>query len=119
LLGLLPGVEVVWVRQSPHLTRLGMAIRSQESLACVAWFTFAANLLLVVETEDNPRRDGAAYDPAALRYDLRAASEPEDAGPPSRLEVMGIYLARELKKRGLLAPSEADNLQGAWNAVVM
>lgn len=117
LLGLLPGVEVSWVRRAPSLIRIGMAISSQESLACLAHLSFAANVLVAVETISSTKRYGDPCDPNELRYELRFPKEAEPGEPPTWMQVMGIFLARELKARQLLDPREADQLQVAWNAV--
>jgi hypothetical protein len=117
LLGLLPGVEVVWTQQSPSLVRLGLAVRSPRSLARLAHITYAANVLLVVEVDWGWR--GKVDDPECVRYDLRIPPNPERTEPPTTLQIVGIYLARDLKATQLLDAEEADRLQEAWNAMVM
>jgi hypothetical protein len=115
LLTMLPGVEIAW----KHRDRFLMKISSQESLACLATISYAANVLLVVESDWRKFTAGGAHDPEGIRYEFRFQVEPESANPPSRLQVVGIFLARELKARGLLPAQEADSLQEAWNASPM
>lgn len=38
-------------------------------------------------------------------------------GPPSVSEIFGVYLARDLKRKKLIAPEISDGLQSDWNAV--
>jgi hypothetical protein len=114
LLGLMPGVEVVWAQQAPSLIRLGLAVRSPTSLARLAHITFAANVLLVVEVDWG--WEGDKDDPERVRYDLRVPRDQESTDPPSTLEVVGIYLARYLMECGRLASDEAIGLLRAWNS---
>src|SRR5690242_17659838 len=100
-------------------TRLCLDIRSQESLACLAAIAYGANTELFVDaTLLGGRRLGQRFDPAGLRYSLWVPTDPPPVTPPSRLQILGIFLARELKARGLVDVAEANRLQRAWNAVV-
>jgi hypothetical protein len=116
LLSLLPGVEVVWIQQTPALTRLGLAVRSPHSLARLAHIALAANVLLVVEIDF--RWQGNEDDPECVRYDLRIPRDCEPNDPPSSLEIVGIYLARSLRKSGRLTSIEANDLLREWNSAV-
>ena len=113
LLTTLPGVSIVW----KHRDRFLMQISSQESLARLETISYAANVSLVVESDWRPFMPGDIPDPKSIRYEFRFPVEQDSAEPPSRLQVVGILLARELKARQLLAAQEADSLQQAWNAV--
>jgi hypothetical protein len=115
LLTTLPGVEIAW----KHKERFLMEISSQESLACLATISFAANVTLVVETDWRSFKAGSTWDPKSIRYEFQFPVESESINPPSRIQVVGILLARELKERGLLPADEADSLQKAWNAAPM
>ena len=113
LLGLMPGVEVVWAQHASSDARLGLAVRSPSTLALLAHFTLAANVTLAVEVDWQWK--GEQDDPECIRYDLRVSREPEPYDPPSRLQIVGFYLVRYLKESGQLAPNEADGLLRAWN----
>ena len=116
LLRLLPGVELAWVQDSPTMTRIGLAIREQRSLAILAHVIVNANVPLNVEVAwDCP---GGHDDPDCVRYDLRVPRETEPFDPPSNLQLVGCMLARKLKVRGMLEPSEADQLLRAWNFAI-
>jgi hypothetical protein len=67
-------------------------------------------------------RHGKPLDEGRLRYSIQI---PDVDGrgsfddPPSPLHIFGINLARDLKHLGLLARSDAGQLQRAWHGVVM
>src|SRR5262245_45001401 len=112
LLTLLPGVEISLSGES----QIVMAVRTSETLALLAYISAAANLrVLVVSGAALGRRYGEVLDPETLRYVLRFPKESDTDQRPSGLEIMGIYLARELKARGLLDPEESARLQVAWH----
>jgi hypothetical protein len=114
LLGLLPGVELTWVRKSPLLIRIGLAVRDPHSLALLAHTTVASNMPLRVEVAwDSPF--GGHDDPNCVRYDLRVPVETGPFEPPSNLQMVGGLLARKLKDRGMLNADEADRLLRSWN----
>lgn len=54
----------------------------------------------------------------AVRYRLRLTHDKDPMCTPSQLEVLGVFLARDLKALGLIEASRADDLQRHWNAVV-
>jgi hypothetical protein len=113
LLGLLPGVRLAWVQNTPSLIRLGLAISDQHSLALLAHVVVAANISLSVEIAwDCP---GGHDDPDCVRYDLRVPVESGPFDPPSNLQLVGGMLARKLKDRGVLGVDEAEQLLRAWN----
>jgi len=119
LLELMPGVKVVWVQESPKHTCIGMTIQSQETLACMVHMSFAANTLLTVGTDVPQRTCGVPADPEGIRYVLRINKETDSFEPPSQLQLLGIFLARELKARNLLGAGESAQLQIAWHAKVI
>ena|SRR5580700_732206 len=115
LLELLPEVKVVWTRTSPTRIRLCLAIKSPHSLALLAHVARASNVGLGVEVAWHWHGD--KDDPECIWYDIRIPKEVTPYDPPT-LQIVGIYLARYLKKQGRLDASEADALQRTWNAEV-
>jgi hypothetical protein len=121
LLPLMPGVEVIDVYEcDPEGAKFTLVIHSQESLVRLALITIASNSELAVSVA----KPGNWYQgPEDLRYVLVAMDDPgsltEPFLPPTILQKVGIYLARDLKAARLLDPAEADRLQRAWNAVPM
>ena len=114
LLALLPGVRLTWTQMPPNFIRLGLAITDARSLAMLAHIVVAANVSLGVEV-DWHCPDGGHDDPDCVRYDLRVPLESGPFDPPSNLQLVGGMLARKLRDRGLLAPSEANHLLQAWS----
>jgi hypothetical protein len=113
LLSLLRGAELAWAQKSPNFIRLGLMIREPRSLAILAHIAVAANIPLNVEVAwDCP---GGHDDPACVRYDLRVPLEDGPFEAPSNLQMVGGMLARKLKRDGILAANEADQLLRAWN----
>ncbi len=114
LLGCLPGVQVAWASNKPEAMSIGLVIDSCESLALLAREGAFANT--------PPLRvwlAGTVADPRDIRYILEV---PEALGVGHRLtplQILGVFLARDLKARGLMPTEEADEMQIAWNAVVM
>ena len=118
LLNMVPRVKVTFLQDyGPDGTCMTLKIRLQKSLACIAHFAIMANGEVSVDYKPG-QPDGEWFDAAGLRYILWLPTDPEPVTPPSRLQIMGIFLARELKALGLLDPAESDRLQRAWNAVV-
>jgi hypothetical protein len=119
LLSRTPEVEVETCNPGPDATLLELVVWSMESLAWLAHIATFANVELLVGTVPSARRWGEPFDPAELRYTLWVPNDPEPVMPPSRLQKIGLFLARELKLRGLLDAVQADRLQKDWNATVM
>jgi hypothetical protein len=121
LLPLVPGVEVMnSYEYEPVGAKFTLVIHCQESLVRLAHIAIASNSYLCVSVKS----PGSGYQgPESLRYVLVAEDEPESLSesmlPPTILQKVGIYLARELKAMRLLDPEEADRLQVGWNAVPM
>ncbi len=118
LLQMLPGVKVEMSNPWVDGIKLRLAV-SQESLALLAHSADFSNVDLFVGTVEPPRRFGERCDPEGLRYILWVPNDPGPVMPPSRLQKIGLFLACELKVRGLLDAAELDRLQTKWNAVVM
>ena len=113
LLGLLPGVTLVWTQKTPTVLRLGLAIKDNCSLATLAHVAVAANVPINVEVAwDCP---GGHDEPDCVRYDWRVPIETVPFDPPSNLQLVGGMFARKLKDRGLLKAKEADRLLRGWN----
>jgi hypothetical protein len=119
LLCMLPGVEVASVRCGPRFTDIALAIQSQDSLGRLAHIIGAANVMLSVEPASQSRTYGSPGCPEDLRYALRVPQNPKRWTPPTTLQTVGIFLARELKALKLLSADESDRLQVAWNAAIM
>jgi hypothetical protein len=112
LLGCLPGVQVAWAHNRPEVTSIGMRIDSQESLFLLVRAAGDANTpsLKVELTGKNEGGD--------IRYVLDV---PESLGRGhglTPLEILGVFLARDLKALRLIPPEEADEMQRGWKAAV-
>lgn len=81
-----------------------------------------ANLETRVTTRGRPCRSGKPYDPSELRMEFTATDDGYEsfAKPPAQpLQVLGVFLARDLKYLKLIPAEEADRLQKAFHGVVM
>lgn len=121
LLELLPGVAVISASASadPPSTHIAMRIVSLESFARVVHYcSVGVNIAVDVRPGGQPLEIGRPFDVGNLRYHIDI---PELAGsePPSRIQILGILLARDLKHLQLMDRADADALQIAWKAVVM
>jgi hypothetical protein len=121
LLGCFPDVTVHSAVHSDKecKTYICLGIGSLQSLArLVHHCQCGANLGLHICTAGAKLEYGKPLDEDHFRYYITA---PDDDGrssfdnPPARLHILGIYLARDLKHLGLLAPDESDKLQMEWH----
>lgn len=111
----LPGVASVAVRHDGNGTHIWFRCDSLRSLAMVSDLAAGANVLVHV-IPPQPTADGVDLDSLAFQITI---SDDVDGGCPSAAQILGIFMARYLKRAGLLAPEIADELQREWNAVVM
>ncbi|MCY2963987.1 MAG: hypothetical protein NT069_10140 [Planctomycetota bacterium] len=113
LLLLLPGVELAWLQSRRSVARIGLAVTDLHSLAILAHVSRDANVELCVEV-DWSCTGKPDDDPNCVRYDLRLPIESAPYLPPSKVQMVGGFLAKKLRKRGLLPAGEADQLLLEW-----
>jgi hypothetical protein len=116
LLGLLPGLEVQRAWLADGFAHFWMNIDSMDSLGRLVQHVTFCNTGLGVDLDSNTTGYGGPS--PAVRFTLRLAHDADPAETPSQLEILGIFLARELKALGLLPQARADELQRQWNGVV-
>ena len=115
LTGKLPGVASVSVRNDGNSTHIWFRCDSLRSLAMISDLAGGANVLIHV-MPPQPTADGVELDSLAFQISI---PDDTDGSCPSTAQILGIFMARSLKKTGLLAPELADQLQRVWNAAVM
>ncbi|HYT94336.1 MAG TPA: hypothetical protein VEL76_36815 [Gemmataceae bacterium] len=118
LLSKLPGVEVESDTDAPEYTLIRLVVRSQKTLARLAYCPWAANVSLGVLLEPSAASQVGIYDPEDLRYFLEIPKDPDPDDPPTRLQKVGIFLVGDLRVMGLLADEEAERLRRAWGCAV-
>lgn len=119
LLNLMPGVEVVQILGPPAHKTLSLAISSPQSLARIAHSTAWANVRLGVGIDQYREANGelSAYDPAGILYHVHidGPREPEPNGTSTTLQILGLYLAADLRELGILTEGDADRLRLMFN----
>jgi|GEM_PF-3034841 len=119
LLNLLPGVEVVEVHCSPDHTYLGFASQSLQSLARLAHTARDANVRLTVGVNAYREANGGLQreDPAVILYRIEVPGRREAKSEESSttLQILGIYLSKDLREQGLLGEDEAEQLVMRFN----
>ena len=118
LLELLPAVEVVRERKLPPplRVRLLLSVQSPRSLAALAHISRSANVQLSVEVDWGWQ--GAPDNPDLLWYEIYLSLVPKTSEEDSELQMFGGFLARYLKRSGLLEVDRANRLVHAWNFYV-
>jgi hypothetical protein len=114
LLGLMPGVKVVLVKQVPTMIWLSLVVSSPQSLVRLGHISLAANVTLAVEIDWEWRGD--EDDPQCVRYVLKIPQDSASCEPPSTLEIVGIYVVRYLSKHALIPVNEVEELLQHWNS---
>ncbi len=114
LLGCLPGVQVAWASNEPHQTSIGLLIDSQDSLALLVRAGADANTPSL-----KVKLRGSEAGPGNLRYVLEVEESSGKGHRLTPLQVLGIFLARDLKAHGLIPAEESDELQRSWDAKVL
>jgi hypothetical protein len=117
LLELLPGVRVRRAWRTPEDIHIRLAIAQYDSLARLACCTAGANVGIRLWSESPSEPESERSNPEHLRYELRIRNHPESPGPPTNLQVLGVFLVRELNRSGTLGRIEANRLLGAWNTM--
>jgi hypothetical protein len=121
LLACFPGVTVHSAVHSDKesKTYISLRITSLQSVVRLAHHCKAgANVGFDLFSGGEPLRYGKPFDESRVHYSIVV---PDDDGrgsfnnPPAPLQILGIYLARDLKHLGLLAPDDADKLQTEWH----
>ena len=121
LLACFPGVTVHSAVHSDNerKTYISLRITSLQSVVRLAHHCQAgANVRFALFSGGEPLHYGKPFDESRAHYSMVF---PDDDGrgsfsnPPAPLQILGIYLARDLKYLGLLAPEDADKLQTEWH----
>lgn len=101
---------------------IALDIQSQKSLAHLTYLITMSNLpSLQVHMQDFPEEVDdlhAINDSGTVRYELRVPAAQLRGDTPNYLQILGIFLARDLKSMKLITPEESDRIQSEWNAVV-
>jgi hypothetical protein len=88
------------------------------SLKAISWCAVAANVAITVGKPDG-RLCYEAAEATDLPFDVRIEDEDQENDYPTAAQIFGVFLARSLKKRGLLEDEVANSLQRRWNAFPM
>lgn len=119
LLGLMPGVEVVQIALTPIHTTLHLSVHSPISLARFAHIAGWANVGLRVGIDEYRQANGelTTDDPRGIIYRIEVSGPrgPEPEVHASNLQILGIHLADDLRKQGILGEDEARRLVKAFN----
>jgi hypothetical protein len=119
LLNLMPGVEVVEIHFNPAGTTISLSIGSPRSLARLAHLPHCVNFVMSVGIDHYHEANGelSASAPAGILYRMLidGPREPEPDGFSTKLQILGIYLAADLRDLGILTEGEADRLSVLFN----
>jgi hypothetical protein len=119
LLNQMPGVEVIEIVGPPAHKTLSLAVRSPTSLARLAHITGWANVRFGVSVDEYRKANGGLNksDPAGILYriEIPGLREPEPNEPATTLQILGIYLADDLREQGILEEDEARRLEMMFN----
>lgn len=119
LLNMLPGVEVVRVHVSPTYKALDLAVLSLESLARLAHMTSWANVRFCIGINWYRRANGglSKSDPSGVLYriEIPTPHEPAPGDSATTLQIVGIYVADDLREQRILAEDETERLRLVFN----
>ena len=120
LVAAFPDVKIVHELNCKDKIYIDFRTSSKNTLARIAYACEASNVVMEVGAPPLFQYGyGKSIDSHNLYYRICIPIDDDELDPPTTLQVLGIYMARDLKALKLISVEESNSLQKEWNAMII
>ena len=113
-----PDVEIVDAFRNDSTTYVDFRTSSKNTLARIAYACESSNVLIAVGAPDFQYGYGEPIDSNGLYYRI-CVPDSDESNPPTIMQALGIFMARDLKALKLISDKFSNDIQEKWNAMKM